>query len=74
MEDFGRLESSEKTIAILVDRWRPQTAKQDGDRISNSFYVEYERSVMSSQMLEVSLLGVGKMLHLEGMRGQWSNV
>ena len=34
MEEFGRLESSENTIAILGDRWWPQTAKQDGDRIS----------------------------------------
>ena len=33
MEEFGRLESSEKNIAILGDRWWPQTAKQDGDRI-----------------------------------------
>ena len=33
-EEFGRLESSEKTIAILGDKWRPQTAKQVGDRIS----------------------------------------
>ena len=32
MEEFGRLESGEKTIAILGDRWWPQTAKQDGDR------------------------------------------
>ena len=32
MEEFGRLESSEKTIAILGDRWWPQTAIQDGDR------------------------------------------
>ena len=35
MEEFGRLESSEKTIAILGDTWWRQTAKQDGDRISN---------------------------------------
>ena len=28
---------SEKTIAILGDRWWPQTAKQDGDRISKEF-------------------------------------
>ena len=34
MEEFGRLESSNKTIAILVDRWWPQTAKHDRDRIS----------------------------------------
>ena len=33
MEEFGRLESSEKTIVILGDRWWPQTAKQGGDRI-----------------------------------------
>ena len=37
MEEFGRLESSEKTIAILGDRWWPQTAKQDGDRIRKQF-------------------------------------
>ena len=36
-EEFGRLESSEKKIAILGDRWWPQTAKQDGDRISKLF-------------------------------------
>ena len=33
MEEFGRLESSEKTIAIVGDIWWPQTAKLDGDRI-----------------------------------------
>ena len=37
MEEFGRLESSEKTMAILGDRWWPQTAKQDGDKISKQF-------------------------------------
>ena len=37
MEAFGRLESSEKTIDILGDRWWPQAAKQDGDRISKQF-------------------------------------
>ena len=37
MEEFGRLESSEKTIAILGDRWWPQTAKQEGERISKQF-------------------------------------
>ena len=37
MEEFGRQESSQKTIAILGDRWWPQTAKQDGDRISRQF-------------------------------------
>ena len=49
MEEFGRLERSEKPIAILGDRWWPQSAKQDGDRISKHFvYVKYGRSVMSA--------------------------
>ena len=34
MEEFGRLEISEEMIAILGDRWWPQSAKKDGDRIS----------------------------------------
>ena len=34
MEKFGTLDSSEKTIAILGDRWWPQTVKQEGDKIS----------------------------------------
>ena len=37
MEEFGRLESCQEMIAILGDRWWPQTAKQDGDRISKQF-------------------------------------
>ena len=35
MEKFGTLDSSEKTIAILGDRWWPQKAKQQGDKLSN---------------------------------------
>ena len=39
MEEFGTLliYSSEKTIAILGDRWWPQTVKQQGDKISKKF-------------------------------------
>ena len=73
MKEFCRLESSEKTIAILGDRWWPQTAKQDGDRISSQFLCSlYGRSVMSAQMLEVSLSGVGTVLRLE--RDAWSKI
>ena len=36
MEKFGRLESSEKTVAILGDKWWPQTANQDGDMMSKT--------------------------------------
>ena len=35
MEKFGTLDSSEKTIAIRGIRWWAQTAKQEGDKISN---------------------------------------
>ena len=41
MEEFGRPESSEKTIAILGDRWWPQTAKQDRDTIHKHFFMLY---------------------------------
>ena len=39
MEKFGTplIDCIEKTIAILGDRWWPQTAKQDGDKISKNF-------------------------------------
>ena len=39
MEKFGTLDinSSEKTIAILGDRRWPQTAKQEGDKISKTY-------------------------------------
>ena len=34
MEKFGTLDRSQKTIAILEDRWWPQTAKQEGHKRS----------------------------------------
>ena len=37
MEEFGRLERNEKTIAVLGQSWWPQTAKREGDRISKHF-------------------------------------
>ena len=37
VEEFGKLESSEKTTYIQGDRWWPHTAKQDGDGISEQF-------------------------------------
>ena len=52
MEEFGRLECSEKTTAILGDIWWPQTAKQDGDRISKQFLrYMFGRNVLSAHML-----------------------
>ena len=64
MEKFGTLDSREKTIAIVGDRWWAQKAKQQGDT-----YVTC-RNVMSAQMLEVSRLGVGTVLRLE--RDAWA--
>ena len=58
MEKFGALGSSEKTIAILGDRWWPQTAKHEGDKISKEFpfYIWKKRNERPNEM-----------------RGQWSN-
>ena len=72
MEKFNTLNSSERTIAIQGDRWWPQVAKQKGDRIIKQFYVICGRSVLSAQMLEVSLPGVGTVLRLQ--RGAWPMV
>ena len=72
MEEFVRLEISEKMIAILGDRWWPQTVKQEGNRINKQFYVIYGKIVMSVQTLEVSLLGVRTVLRLES--DAWSMV
>ena len=47
-----------------------KTAKKS--KISERFYVIYQQNVLSAQMLEVSLLGVGTVLRLE--RDAWSMV
>ena len=36
MEEFSRLESREKTISIVGDRWLPQAAKQEGGKMSKT--------------------------------------
>ena len=38
---FGIVDSSEKTIGILEGRWRTQTAKQKGDKISKMCSMGY---------------------------------
>ena len=69
---YTRYCSSEKTIAILGDRWWAQTAKQEGDKISKTFQSNVLKNVMSAQMLEVSLIEEGMLLLLE--RDAWSMV
>ena len=65
MKEFGTLDSSEKTIAILGDRWWPQKAKQQGDKTSKKLLCNIWKSAMSAQMLVVSLLRVEAWLRLE---------
>ena len=38
MEEFGALDISEETTAILGDRWLPQVAQQEGGEISKTFH------------------------------------
>ena len=62
MEEFGRLESSEKSIAIQGDRWWPQTAKQDGDGISKQFLCSTWKKANERPNVggvSIRLLGVG---------------
>ena len=63
IEEFARLESSEETIAILGDRWWPQTAKQDGDRISKQFLCNIWKK--RNERPNVGGVGVGTVLRLE---------
>ena len=60
MDMFGTLDTSEKTIAILGDRWWPQTAKQEGDKISKKRLLRnlWKKNVMSTQ-------NVGRCLYKE---------
>ena len=70
MEEFDTLDSSEKTIVILGDRWRPQPANNTSKpSLCNTVY---GNSVMSANLLEVSLVGVGTMLPFD--RDAWSTV
>ena len=53
MEKFGTLDSSEKTIATLGDRWWAQTAKPEGDKTSQKLLRnKCKKNVISAQMLE----------------------
>ena len=69
---LGTLDSSEKAIAALGDRWWSQTAEEEEDKTAKTFYVSNGRNVMRVQKLEGSLFGVGTVLHLQ--RNAWSIV
>ena len=66
---------SENTVVLSGDSWWPQITKEEGDKTSKLFFpcdAWHGRSVMSAQMSEVSLVGVGTVLRLE--RDAWSMV
>ena len=63
-EKCSTLDNSKKTVGIVADRWWPQKAKQERDKVSKTFYVIYGKNVMRAQTLEVSLLGLGMVLRL----------
>ena len=65
MEKFGTRYGTEKTFAILGDRWRPQTVKQEGGKIRKTFLCNIWKNVRSAQMLKVSLLRGGTVPPLE---------
>ena len=76
MGKSGTPDSSGKTIAVLGDRWWPQTAQHEGDKMSKKFLLYQVRNiwqnVMSAQILEASQFGVGTVLRLA--KDTWSMV
>ena len=61
-------------MTIVGDRWWPQTAEEEGDKMSDAFFFNVidGRNVMNTQNLDVSLFGSGTVLRLE--REAWSVV
>ena len=59
--------SAPPPAATLGDKKWPPKAKQEGTKQDKQklFHVIYGTNVLSDLMLEVSLLGIGKVLHLE---------
>ena len=49
MEEFDTLDISEKTIAVLGDRWWPHAAKQEGDRTRSTIDVPHFRYYVSDR-------------------------
>ena len=71
MEEFDTLDSREKTIAILRDRWWPQTAKEEGKKTSKKKLCNiWKQRSERPNCWEVPLVGVGTVLRLA--RDAWS--
>ena len=65
MKSFDALDSREKTIAILGESGGHRRRNRTAIRSVEGSYVVCGRNVMSTSLLEVSLLGVGTALRLE---------
>ena len=55
MEKLGTLDISDKTIAIVADRWWPQTAKQEGNETSIQFNVLWNKRAERPSVGSVSI-------------------
>ena len=49
MDTFGTLDSSERAIVILGDRWWPQATKQEEDKMSKNYIRNIRKNVLSAQ-------------------------
>ncbi|CAB1100190.1 unnamed protein product [Ectocarpus sp. CCAP 1310/34] len=73
MDKFGKLDNSEKTIAVIGDRWWAQEAVEDGDNMCKEFLRRlWQKRKELPNVGVVSLVGVGTVLRLE--RDAWSMV
>ena len=61
VDKFGALDSSEKTIDVVVDGGHSPLNRK-AIIIAKPIYVLYEDKVMSAHLLEMFLLGVGAVL------------
>ena len=73
MEEFDRLESREKTIAILEDRWWPQTAKQEEDRKGKPLLCNIRKKRIESENIGGISIRSRNDAVSKGMHIQWSN-
>ena len=72
MKSFGALDSRRKRLLYWEIDGGHSRRNTTGIRYVEDSCVVYERNVMSTSLLEVSLLGVGTVLRLE--RDAWSMV
>jgi len=70
MKSFDALDSREQAMAILGDRWWPQTAKQDGDKLYKRFLCNVWKKL--NECLNVGIVSIRSRNRSHGTRAQWS--